>query len=283
MVSVKLARNIGFCSGVKRAIAIVEDTLSKSKTKVYSLGPVIHNPEVIRKLEKRNLCVVGSLDSVKEASTLILPSHGSPRNILKAAARKNLKLIDVTCPYVSLVQKICKLLYKQGREVIIIGDRRHPEIKALLDLAPQAFTIDRIKDIRGNVFSYKKIGIISQTTQTKDVFLKTICNILQKNPLVKEVHVFNTICLDTIHRQDEAKELAGSVDALLIIGSSASANTRRLLAIGRSINRRTYLVETEDTPVSGILRNTKTVGIISGASTPMWLVKEIVKKIKAAA
>ena len=279
MRGIKLARNIGFCSGVKRAIDIVEETVSQSKSRIYSLGPVIHNPEVIKQLEKKNFCIVKSLDNLEESSTLILPSHGTPHKILNIAKKKNLRLIDVTCPYVSLVQKICNMLHTQGLEVVIVGDRRHPEIKALLDLAPGAHTINKIKDIKENVFSHKKIGIISQTTQTKDIFFGVVSKILQKNPKVLEVHIYNTICLDTVHRQDEVKKLAKSVDALLIIGSRLSANTKRLLSLGRKINKRTYLVENKGTPLDKILKNTATVGLISGASTPEWLVKEIVRKI----
>ncbi len=282
MLSVKLAKNIGFCSGVRRAVNIVEKTLIQSNDKVYSLGAVIHNPEVIKRLEEKNLCIINSLDDLEDSSTLVLPSHGSPRNILNAAKKKNLKLVDVTCPYVSLVQKICDMLHKQGLVVIIVGDRKHPEVRALLDLAPGAYTIDKIKDIKENIFSYKKIGIISQTTQTKDVFFQVVHKILQKNPLVKEVHVYNTICLDTVHRQNEVKKLAGSVDALLIIGSRLSANTKRLLSIGRKINKRTYLVENKKANLNKILKNANKVGLISGASTPQWLVNEIINEIREA-
>lgn len=279
MLSVKLAKNIGFCSGVRRAVSIVEETLSKSKSKVYSLGPVIHNPEVIKQLKKKNLCIVNSLSNLEGSSTLILPSHGSPRNILNTVKKKNLRLVDVTCPYVSLLQKICALLHKQGLEVIIVGDRTHPEVRALLDLAPGAWTIEKIKDIKKDIFSYKKLGIISQTTQTKDIFFEVVSEILQKNPKVLEVHVYNTICLDTVRRQDEVKKLADSVDILLVIGSRRSANTKRLLCIGHKINKRTYLVENEKADLNKILKKANKVGLISGASTPQWLVKKIVRKI----
>lgn len=280
MLSVKLAKSIGFCSGVRRAVNIVEETLIQGKGKVYSLGPVIHNPEVIKQLEEKNLCIVNSLDNLQDASTLILPSHGSPRNILNNAKKKNLRLIDVTCPYVSLVQKICDRLHRQGLEVIIVGDRTHPEIRALLDLAPGAHTIDKVKDIKENIFSNKKIGIIAQTTQNKDVFFKVLSKILQRNPSVKEVHAYNTICLDTVHRQNEVGKLGRTVDTLLVIGSHSSANTRRLLSIGRKVNKRTYLVENERASLDKILRNAIKIGLISGASTPQWLVKKIIKKIK---
>lgn len=276
---IRLAKNIGFCSGVKRAIDIVEEILIKNKKRVYSLGPVIHNPEVIKRLQKKNLHIVNSLDDLKDSSTVILPSHGSPRHILNTAKKKNISLIDVTCPYVSSVQKICSMLKDQGFKVIIIGDRGHPEIKALKDLAKGAYIIQNLKDIKENEFCYKRIGIISQTTQSKDAFFKIITHILKMNPKVKEVHIFNTICLDTIKRQEEVEKLARTVDTLLVIGSYISANTKRLFCIGRKLNKKTYLVENKDTPIDELLKNSKDIGIISGASTPEWLVKDIVKKI----
>jgi 4-hydroxy-3-methylbut-2-enyl diphosphate reductase len=280
MLSIRLARHIGFCSGVKRAIAIAEGILSKSKTEVYSLGPIIHNPEVIKRLQRKGLRIADCLDDIKPNSCVILPSHGSPRYIFDTAKRKKLKFIDVTCPYVSSVHKICKNLHKQGFKVVIIGDRKHPEIRALMDSAHQAYVIAKIEEVPGNKFTNQKIGIISQTTQSRDVFLDIVNCILRKNPLVKEVCVFNTICLDTAARQQEVKELARDVDTLLVIGSRASANTKRLLSIASKVNRRTYIVETTGARLSGITRQAKTIGVISGASAPDWLAKEIVKNIK---
>ncbi len=280
MFHIELAKNIGFCSGVRRAIDIVEGTLLKAKGRVYSLGPVIHNPAVIGQLEKRKLCVVKSPDAIEDSSTLILPSHGSPRKILDTAKRKKLTLIDVTCPYVSSVQRICKMLSEQKMLVVIVGDRQHPEIKALMDLAGDARIIDKLQDIKKDEFSHKKIGIISQTTQAQDVFFKIVSKILERNPNVKEVHIFNTICKDTIQRQEEVRRLAKAVDALLVIGSSSSANTKRLLCLGGKFNNKTYLVESEDMPLSVILDKAKKIGVISGASTPEWLVEKIVRKIR---
>jgi 4-hydroxy-3-methylbut-2-enyl diphosphate reductase len=280
MLSIRLAKHIGFCSGVRRAISIAEDTLSKRKCKVYSLGPIIHNPEVIKQLQRKGLRIANYLDDIESDSCVVLPSHGSPRYIFDIAKKKKLKLIDVTCPYVSSVHKICKTLHKQGFKVVIIGDRKHPEIRALMDLAHQACVITRIQEVPQDKFSHQKIGIISQTTQSRDVFLEIVSCILRKNPLVKEVCVFNTICLDTAARQEEVKKLAQDVDTLLVIGSRASANTKRLLSIGSKINRRTYLVETRDTPLSDIVKNAKIIGVISGASAPDWLAKEIVNAVR---
>jgi len=280
MLKIKLAKSIGFCSGVRRAIDIVERTLNNHTGKVYSYGSIIHNPLVIRRLEKKNLLTVDSLNDVEDSSVVILPSHGSPRFILDAARNKRLKIVDVICPYVSSVHRICESLYKKKFMVVIIGDKAHPEVKALIDLAPNARIIEKISGIKENEFSYKKIGIISQTTQAKDKFFRIIGEILERNHNIREVHIFNTICLDTSNRQEEVKRLAGAVDTLLVIGSRMSANTKRLLQLGRRVNKKTFLVEHDNAGLDKVLKNARDVGIISGASAPQWLVKEIVKKIK---
>jgi 4-hydroxy-3-methylbut-2-enyl diphosphate reductase len=138
-------------------------------------------------------------------------------------------------------------------------------------------------NIKQNVFSGDDVGIISQTTQSREKFFALVGEILEKNPQVRSIHIYNTICLDTSCRQEEVKELAGSVDCLLVIGSRTSANTNRLYNIGRRINRKTYLVESAESAVFGNIRKHQSVGIISGASAPDWLVKQIIKKLKGTA
>ena len=281
MVKVRLARNIGFCSGVRRAVTMAEKTLAHPGNKrVYSLGAVIHNPEVIARLNKKGLSTVLALDEVVDGSTLILPSHGSPHGVIEAGKKKRLELIDVTCPYVSSVQKICRTLHEKGEAVVIIGDRDHPEIRALRDLAPSAVVIDRVSDVKAGQFAYRKVGIISQTTQSREKFFRLVSSIMEKNPTGCEFHIYNTICLDTSKRQEEVKKLAGEVDVLLVIGSRISANTKRLLHLGRKVNRHTFLVEHERQVARTLLEGARTVGIISGASAPSWLVNAVVKKIR---
>ncbi len=280
MPTVKLAKNIGFCAGVRRAITIVEKTIEQGKADTYSFGPVIHNTQVIKDLQAKNLFVTRSINDLASGSTLILPSHGTPERILKAAATKHLKLIDVTCPNVSNLQNICKSLDKDGFDVIIIGDKAHPEVKALAEIVKKVHIVERESDIRKCNFANKKIGIISQTTQNKDKFFDLVSRILKNNSLIKEVRIFNTICLDTTRRQEEVKRLAKEVDVLLVIGSQFSANTKRLLNIGRKINKKTFLIESEFSPIKRLIDKAGTVGLISGASAPDRLVKKIIKKIK---
>jgi (E)-4-hydroxy-3-methyl-but-2-enyl pyrophosphate reductase len=280
MLRIKLAKSLGFCSGVRRAISIAEGVLKKEKRKVYSLGSIIHNHEEINRLNKIGLISVKSLDDVQNRSCVILPSHGTPRDIIAAGRKKSLKLVDVTCPYVSYVHNICRKLYKDKFTVIIIGDSHHPEVKALIDLAPGAVIIESRKDVLANQFSFKKVGIISQTTQSKDKFFDLVGLILKNNRNIQEARIFNTICLDTSRRQEEVKELARAVDRLVVIGSRTSANTKRLLALGRRVNKKTFLAEEDNAALLRRLKGSSLVGVISGASAPRWLVDRIVKRIK---
>jgi 4-hydroxy-3-methylbut-2-enyl diphosphate reductase len=231
-------------------------------------------------LKHNKLRIVSSIDNIKPGATLILPSHGSSHLTEFKASQKRLRLVNTMCPYVSLVQKICAKLNRDGLQVLIVGDRAHPEIKALLDIVPTARVITRMKEVRANIFSGKRIGIISQTTQSRRFFIDVVNSILKKNQKVSEVHIFNTICLDTSRRQEEVKELAGLVDVLLVIGSKSSANTKRLLVIGQAINKNSYLVESERSRFPAVIKKARRVGVISGASTPSWLVEKVVEKLK---
>lgn len=277
---IKLAKHIGFCAGVKRAISITDKTLDGSRQPVYCLGAIIHNGQVMARLESRNLVPVDSPAKVPAGSLLILPSHGSPQKIRVQARKRRIRLVDVMCPYVASVHAICSRIRKDGMKVVIIGDKDHPEVRAIADLAPDAIIISDSRGIVRNAFSSRDVGIISQTTQSREKFCAMVSGILEKNPKVRSVHIYNTICLDTSCRQEEVRELARSVDQLLVIGSRMSANTKRLFNIGRRINRRTYLVESADSPVFAKLGRGGTVGIISGASAPDWLVEQIVQKLK---
>lgn len=277
-MQIRIARNIGFCSGVRRAINIAESLLSKNK-RIFSLGPLIHNPLVVKQLESKNLKVIHSLNNLSPHSHLVLPSHGTPQDILNIAKRKKLKIIDATCPNVYNVHKICVSLFKDGFRIIIIGDKGHPEIKTLVSLAPKSLVINSKKDIK-NIKPSSKIGIISQTTLDKNKFTEIVITLLKNNIWLKELRIFNTICSDTSRRQSELRDLAKRVEAVFVIGSKSSANTKRLYCISRRINRNTYLIQTPNDFKQKMLENKSCVGIISGASTPMWLVKDVIGKIK---
>ncbi len=281
MVKIKRAEHIGFCAGVRRAISLVEQTLRKAgPSAVYCLKPIIHNPQVMQRLQEQGLHLAGSLNDIPKGAILILPSHGSPRKLRAQALAKKIKLVDVMCPYVASVHSICENMREQGYHIAIIGDAAHPEIQALVDLVPQATVIGDVEDIKAGMFDRKKVGIISQTTHAEEKFSAIVRAVIEKNPGVSQVHMYNTICLDTSCRQAEVKGLAASVDVLVVIGSRTSANTNRLYTLGRKINRRTFLVDGARSNALKKIGRAGTVGIISGASAPDWLVDQVVEALQ---
>lgn len=274
---VRLAKKTGFCFGVRRAIDMAEAAL-KSEHPIYSLGSIIHNREVVRLLSRKGLRVVKNLDDIK-SGTVIISSHGLSPKIAAKISRKGLKFIDTTCPFVLNAQKIARSLSEEGYKIIIAGDVKHPEIRALVDFVSGKAVV--VKDAaaakRLGFASAEKIAVISQTTQSVGNFRETVNAVLAKRP--KEVRIFNTICRDAEERQEAARSLAGKVDAMLVAGGRDSANTRRLFEVCRKVIKDSYLVETEKDFDRRWFSAGSVVGITSGASTPDWVVQRVVNKI----
>ncbi|MEW5758370.1 MAG: 4-hydroxy-3-methylbut-2-enyl diphosphate reductase [Candidatus Omnitrophota bacterium] len=286
---VKIAKTIGFCQGVRRALDLTKNVLAKSKSPVYSLGQIIHNKGVIEELMGLGLIVINDISKIKDNAILILPSHGVPENIIKELARKKIKIVDTTCPYVSKVYRIAESLKKQNYQIIIYGDKKHPEIRAIKSRIPQAFIVSpsthllldkfiKLKDNNKLVF-----GIISQTTQAKDKYFSFIYHFLWENSFIKEVRVFNTICADAISRQKEVIELSKEVDAMFIIGGKNSANTKRLNELCQQTRVKTFHIEkiSELRNKGNVISRIKTAGIATGASTPSFLVSELLNYLKS--
>ncbi|MFC1667374.1 4-hydroxy-3-methylbut-2-enyl diphosphate reductase [Candidatus Omnitrophota bacterium] len=265
-MQIKVAEHSGFCFGVRRAIKIAEKELRdlKNKKNIYSLGAIIHNPQVVDSLSKKGLSVINNIDSIKKGS-VIISSHGAPDDLIKKIKNKKLTLIDATCPFVKHVHAIVKGLKKENYRVIIIGDKTHPEVKALLSLA-------------GKGVKNKKIGIVSQTTQDKDGYLKAILDVLKDD--FTEVKIFNTICNDTAHRQMLARRLLNECDIMIVVGGKNSANTKRLWQICKESGVGSYHIEKETELKRSYFSGKKCVGVASGASTPDQTVKKVVKKIE---
>jgi 4-hydroxy-3-methylbut-2-enyl diphosphate reductase len=232
----------------------------------------------MQQLRNKGLKIINSLDEIEQPGYLILPSHGSGRALVDAAQRRGLKVVDTACPYVSYVHKIIRKLYRQGYQIVIVGDKRHPEVKALLHSAPGSAAIERKEDIK-TMLPGCRIGIISQTTQAQAHLCSMIDMLLEKNTFAKEVRIFNTICLDARRRQAEVKDLAKTCNTVLVIGSAISANTRRLYSISKGLNKNTYLIQVPE-ECDKRLRHIKSVGIISGASAPEWLVGAVVDRCR---
>lgn len=266
-MQIKVATHSGFCFGVKRAIKIAEKSLADTRhgNKIYSLGAIIHNPQVVERLSQKGLRVIKDIRGIKQGA-VIVSSHGAPIEMLEKIRKKKLKLIDATCPFVKYAQDIVKDLKAKGYKVIIIGDKKHPEVKALLSLA-------------GKKENKEKTGIISQTTQSMSNYIKGIADALNEG--FSEVRIFNTICKDTSRRQALTRRLLKECDVMIVVGGKNSANTRRLWQICKESGVNTYHIETPDELKRSYFKNKKCAGIVSGASTPDSIVKKVAQKIKS--
>jgi len=267
---VVLAKNSGFCFGVKRAIELA----LKTKEKVYTLGPLIHNPQVIAQLEQEGIVAIDSIDDI-ERGKIIIRAHGIPRSVIKRAKKKELLVIDATCPFVQNVQQIAELLSKEGYQVVIIGEANHPEVIGIADRVKNPIIIEDVSEVSG-IGQFEKIGVVAQTTQSVENYKNTIHE-LKKH--AKKLKVFNTICGATKKNQNAAKELAKNVNLMIVVGGYNSGNTRRLAKLCSEI------VETKHIEIAAEfkkkwLEKKEIVGVTGGASTPDWIIHEVIKSIE---
>ena len=266
----------GFCFGVKRSIDIALKTVKKAKEPVYTYGPIIHNPQVVKQLAEQGITPIESLDGIKPGK-LILRSHGAPSSVIEKANKLKFSVVDAVCPFVKRTQNYAKKLYKEGYKVIIVGEEEHPEIKGILGHAGiEAQVINHMSSLK-KISDFKKLGIVAQTTLPVQRFVKVVSKLL---PMAEEILVYNTICKNVILRQYHTMKLAKSVELMIVIGGKNSANTRRLAELARYEGCETYHIETHEELKSRWFKNKLKVGVTSGASTPNWIIKEVVEKIK---
>ena len=279
-MKIKVAKCSGFCFGVKRAINIAENALKgpEGKERIYSLGAIIHNPQVVKGLSKKGLEVISGLENIKgKGGTVIISSHGAPLETLKSIKKKGIKIIDATCPFVKYAQNIVRSLKKEGYRIVIVGDAEHPEVKALRSIAGNSLTLTLSPKGRGKGGGVK-LGIISQTTQNKSNYINEIENILEQD--FSEVKIFNTICNDTSKRQSATRSLLKERDLIIVIGGKKSANTKRLWQICKESGVDSFHIETELELKKDWFKGRKCAGITSGASTPDSMVKKITERIR---
>ncbi len=277
-MKINLAKNLGFCFGVKRALKLTEEVLKDNKN-VFILNPLVHNELVMKELEKKGLKQVKFLKEIPENSILILPAHGTNPDLIREAKKRKLKLIDCTCPFLLEIHEKIRELEKSKYFLVIIGDKIHAETKAIKAQVKKALIVENIEDVKQfkKELNQKKIGIVFQSTQDLEQVFEIILEIFKD---AQELRIFNTICKPTQSRQQEVKKLAKENDVVLVIGSKTSANTNRLYRISKKINPFTYLIsEPLEIPVDKIVSNTK-VAIISGSSTPPFLIDKVVEYLK---
>jgi len=276
-MKIKIASNAGFCFGVKRAIQIAEETAEKEK-KVVTLGPIIHNPQMVQQLEKKGICAFDSIDDVTD-ETVIIRSHGITANEYRRLQDKGIHIVDATCPFVKRAQQVAEKLTKMGFSLVILGEKHHPEVEALLSYVEDSAIVVSHPDEEILLKDTRRVGLIAQTTQTEERFERLAIRLLRMS---EELYIAKTICYATLQRQQATKELAREVDIMIVVGGENSANTARLAEIARAEGKPTYHIETAAELKPQWFADTDKVGITAGASTPEWIiqgVKEAIQKI----
>ena len=266
-MEVILAEYFGFCYGVKRAIKIAKEN---ADGKTSTLGPIIHNPQMVERLKAEGVGMVENLDEMKEG-TIIIRSHGVGPQVYEKIQAKDLKIVDATCPHVKKAQMSARSLAKDGYKVVIVGEKNHPEVKSIFDWTEGRATILENESEAENFAPCPKLGIVSQTTVSGAHFKKIVLQLLDKS---KDIKILRTICTATDQRQTAAMELASKVDVMLVVGGRNSANTTKLAKLCES-KCTTYHIETAQEILPEWFTKSNKVGITAGASTPDWIIREV--------
>lgn len=272
-MKVKLASSYGFCFGVKRAIDIAQQHQNSN-----TMGPLIHNQKEIDRLKVDfNVGLYGNLSQVKKGDTVIIRTHGIPKNDLQELKQKDAKVINATCPFVTTPQQIVKKMSNEHYSVVIFGDATHPEVKGVKSYGDDVYVVLESDELEKISFKYDKVACVAQTTRKKEKYLEIINTLIKNN---KEVRVFNTICDATFENQDAVKELSCDVDIMIIIGGKNSSNTKQLLNIAAENCNDSYLIEDEKELELSWFKEKTLCGVTAGASTPDWIIQKVVEKIK---
>jgi len=275
-VKIIVTKNAGVCWGVERAIDMAYQTVEQSNGKIVSLGPLVHNPEVVEDFQSKGIEVISDLAQAREG-TVIFRSHGVPVDLYEKASKQHLNVIDATCPFVKRSQNYARRFSKLGYTVIIVGDENHPEMKSVRSFVKgeHLVTIDP-KDIE-KIPSDRKVGVIAQTTIPLSI-LNSVVSACENR--FQEVKVHDTICDATKIRQEEAAELAPQVDCMIVIGGKESSNTKKLTKICKGLQSRSYEIEHESEIDFSWFEGIETLGVTAGASTPIPVIERICKYIE---
>lgn len=293
MKNILIADNAGFCFGVKRAMNMAWNELDKSdKVAIYALGPLIHNKQAVAKYEERGMLIVDTIEEIEKIESekvrrginaskdreMIIRSHGVSKSIYDEAKLKNIPIIDTTCPFVRKIHYLANKCFEDGKQLIVIGDRNHPEIIGINGWSSHSAIIAKnLEEISNISFETNKdYFIVAQTTMNEKEF-DAIINYIRSLDIKFEVE--NTICSATRVRQESARELAQKVDLMIVIGGKHSSNTQKLVKICQDIVD-TFSIETKEDLDRNLLEKYHTIGITAGASTPDWIIEEVINFLK---
>ena len=272
-MKIELAENYGFCFGVKRAIKIAEEHQNSA-----TYGPLIHNSLEIKRLDENfNVGLVEDFREFKPGDTAIVRTHGIPKNELEELNKTGVEVVDATCPYVTKPQQICEQMSKEGYDIVIFGDEKHPEIKGVKSYAVNGAQVVTSIDELEKVKLGERVALVAQTTRKVEEYLKIAAYLIPRH---KEVRVFNTICNATFENQEAARDLAKRADIMIVIGGKNSSNTKQLFSIAKEGCRDSYHIENEEELECSWFTGKKLCGITAGASTPDWVIQNVVDKIE---
>jgi len=272
------AEMAGFCFGVKRALEL---TLKEARegSGVYTLGPLIHNPQVVNRLREEGVEVLELPIIPSNLKTVVIRTHGVTKEINEHLYSLGVKVVDATCPFVKKAQQYAKLLHEEGYQVIILGNPAHPEVVGIKSYAgPDSVVVTDPEELK---VIHKRVGVVVQTTQPVERLQRLLEKIVSRS---RELKVYNTICNSTSERLKETAEMTKKVDIMLVVGGKNSANTTQLAKLCESLNVRTYHIETADELKEEWFKidsgEELTVGITAGASTPDWIIEGVIERLK---
>lgn len=274
---VTLAKSAGFCVGVKRALKIARET-AQSRNRVYMLGNIVHNEQVVKNIIRAGVKKITKLGA-GNGKTLLIRAHGASHKTISQALLRGYVIVDATCPMVKEIHKIAKSMQNRNYKIIVIGDEKHDEVKGIVgQLEKKALVIEKRNDVTRKMRRpIKKAAIVVQSTQD----IKKVEQIVERiKPFVDELKFFNTICKPTTEKQEDIRKLPLLNEVMIVIGSKASANTRRLFEISRELNPHTFWVQSKRNLKSIWFRNVKKVGVTAGASTPDSITKGVINQIR---
>lgn len=275
-MEIVVAKHMGFCGGVKRAVEMARGTAEQTSGPVFTWGPLIHNPQVVDRLQQAGVNVADALDDL-QGEAFVVSAYGVEHAVLDAAKSRGMRVVDATCPVVIRAHSLAFKLVEEGYQLVVVGDHGHPEMVTLKEVLGDRVTIVHNRNEASQVKLRGKVAVMSQTTQSQENFRQIVGDLSLRT---KELKVVNTLCPAITVRQEEAEKMVDEVDALVVIGGHHSANTTRLWEIGRARRVPTHHIEVADELDPGWFDGVKRVGVMSGASTPEWAIADVLARLE---
>jgi len=271
-----VAKHMGFCGGVRRAVEMAAGAAQGASGPVFTWGPLIHNPQVVDRLEAGGVQVTERLEELR-GEAFVVSAYGVEHAVLDEAKAKGMRIVDATCPVVIRAHSLAYKLAEEGYQLIVVGDHGHPEMVTLKEVLGDRVTIVHTREEAAAVKLRGRIGVLSQTTQSMENFRQIVADLAVRT---KELKVLNTLCPAITVRQEDVEKMVDEVDALVVIGGHGSSNTTRLAELGRDHRLHTYHIETPEELDPAWFEGVEKVGVTSGASTPDWIITQVLHRLQ---